>query len=245
MLEIEKHINAKGRSILIISDMHIPYHHIDSPSFLGAVKEKLLSERSIILNVGDEVDKHDLSMHASNHDLDSAGVELEKSKSYIKELERLFPKMYLCESNHGNLIYRRAKKDGIPLDYLKSLSQVYEVKKWSWHDALVVSTKKGPVYICHGKTSGYGRLCKEVGMSAIQGHYHGKFELTWHRSPLGNDRFNMYVGCLIDYRSLAFEYGKNNLPKPILGVGYIDEDGNPYLIKMDLDDKGRWTGLIV
>ena len=244
MLEIEKHINAKGRSVLLISDLHIPYHHIDSVRFLAAIKEKLLSERSIILNVGDEVDKHDLSFHSSNRDLDSAGVELEKSKDYIKELERLFPTMYIAESNHGNLIYRRAKSEGIPLDYFKPLKEVYDVKKWSWHDAIIVNTKKGYVYVCHGKTGTYGKLCKEVGMSAVQGHYHGKFELTWHRSPLG-DRFNMYVGCLIDYKSIAFEYGKNNLPKPILGVGFIDEDGHPYLIKMDLDDKGRWTGKIV
>ena len=178
MMEIEKHLNAKGRSVLIISDLHIPYHHQDSVRFLAAIKEKLLSERSIIVNVGDEVDKHDLSMHPSNHDLDSAGVELEKSKGYIKEIERLFPKMDICESNHGALIYRRAKKDGIPLDYLKPLNEVYEVKRWAWHDAIILSTKKGPVYICHGKSASFGKLCKEVGMSAVQGHYHGKFSLN-------------------------------------------------------------------
>lgn len=242
-MEVEKHINAKNRSVLVISDLHIPYHHIDSVRFLAACKEKLLSERSIIVNVGDEVDKHDLSFHSSNKDLDSAGAELQKSKDYIKEIEEIFPKMFICESNHGSLIYRRAKAEGIPLDYFKPLKEVYEVKKWSWHDAIVLDTKAGPVYICHGKTAAYGKLCKEVMMSAIQGHYHGKFELTWHRSPLG-DRFNMYVGCLIDHKSIAFEYGKNNLPKPILGVGYIDEAGHPYLVKMDLDKNGRWTGII-
>lgn len=244
MLEIEKHINAKGRSVLLISDLHIPYHHIDSVRFLTAIKEKLLSKRSIILSVGDEVDKHDLSFHKSLKDLDSAGIELAKSKEYIKEIERLFSTMYICNSNHGDLIFRRAKAEGIPLDYIKPLKQVYEVKKWSWHDAIILNTKSGYVYVCHGKTASYGKLCKEVGMSAVQGHYHGKFELTWHRNALGKDRFNMYVGCLIDYRSMAFEYGKNNLPKPILGVGYIDEDGYPYLIKMDLDERGRWTGVI-
>lgn len=242
-MEVEKHINAKNRSVLVISDLHIPYHHIDSVRFLAACKEELLSKRSIIISVGDEVDGHDLSFHNSIKDLDSAGIELEKTKGYIKEIEDIFPKMDITSSNHGDLIYRRARAEGIPLDYIKPLPEVYGVKKWAWHDSIILETNAGHVYICHGKTAAYGKLCKEVGMSAIQGHYHGKFELTWHRNPLG-DRFNMYVGCLIDYKSLAFEYGKNNLPKPILGVGYIDEDGHPYLIKMDLDKDGRWTGII-
>ena len=242
-MEVEKYINAKGRSVLVISDMHVPYHHVDTVKFLTAVKEKLLSERSIIINVGDEVDGHALSFHDSISELDSAGKELEKARNYLAEISAIFPKMYICESNHGALIYRRAKHNGIPLDYIKPLSEVYGVKSWTWHDSIIVETSAGSVYVCHGKTATYGKLCKEVMMSAIQGHFHGKFEITWHRSPLG-DRFNMYVGCLIDYKSMAFAYGKNHLPKPILGVGYICEDGKPFLIKMDLDKNGRWTGVI-
>lgn len=242
-MEVEKRINGKGRSILVISDMHVPYHHPDAVKFLAAVKEKLLSEKSIIINVGDEADQHALSFHDHIADLDSAGAELEKTRNYLAEISEIFPKMYICESNHGSLVYRRARRNGIPLDYIRPLSEVYGVKLWSWHDSIIVDTDKGPVYICHGKTSGYGKLCKEVMMSAIQGHFHGKFEVTWHRSALG-DRFNMYVGCLINYKEMAFHYGKNHLPKPILGVGYICEDGTPFLIKMELDKNGRWTGVI-
>lgn len=242
-MEVEKVINAKGKSILIISDMHVPYHHPDSVKFLAACKKQLLNNNSIILNVGDEVDAHSLSFHDSIAELDSAGKELEKTRRYLQEIEKVFPKMYIATSNHGSLIYRRARRDGIPLDYIRPLSEVYGVKNWSWHDAIVAETKAGPIYVCHGKTSAYGKLCKEVMMSAVQGHFHGKFEITWHKSPLG-DRFNIFTGCLIDFKEMAFEYGKNHLPKPILGVTFIDKCGHPYLVKMELNKKGRWTGVI-
>jgi hypothetical protein len=242
-MEIEKHLDARGRSFLIISDLHIPYHHPDTIAFLSACKKLLLNKKSIIVNVGDEADAHALSFHTSISELDSAGKELEKARAYFSELHEIFPEMYLCESNHGSLIYRRARENGVPLEYIRPLSDVYGVTGWEWHDAIILKTNLGEIYICHGKSGTYGKLCKEVMMSAVQGHFHGKFEITWHRSPIG-DRFNMFVGCLINYKELAFNYGKNHLPKPILGVGYVDEDGHPYLIKMDLDNNGKWTGKI-
>lgn len=240
MEEIEKHINANGRDVLLISDLHVPYHHKDSVKFLAAVKNKLLSKRSLILNVGDEADGHGLSFHDSIMDLDSSGIELEKTRLYFSEIEALFPTMYICESNHGSLIYRRSRSSGIPLEFIKPLSEVYGVKKWSWHDSIVLETKKGKVYVAHGKTASVGKLALSMGMSAVQGHYHGKFCLNYLRTPAGL-RFDMYVGCLIDYKSLAFHYGKNHLPKPILGVGYIDKDGDPHLIPMEVDKKGNWN----
>ena len=49
----------------------------------------------------DEVDYHALSFHNSDPDLDSAGVELERARATIQQLEKLFPKMDLVHSNHG------------------------------------------------------------------------------------------------------------------------------------------------
>jgi len=239
-----KIITAVNKRVLIIPDMHIPYHHPDALKFLTQVKDKYDDGSLLVINLGDECDKHAMSMHDSDSDLWSAGHELQKSIDYIhmpNGLHELFPKMDLLESNHGSMIFRRAKKHGIPLHYIKPYKEVLGTPKWSWHDELIVNTKMGGVYFCHGKTSAYGKLCKEQGISAVQGHFHGKFEITWHQSSIGH-RFNMFSGCLVDERSMAMAYGKNFTAKPILGCSVLSKHGYPYLIKMNLNAKGRWDG---
>lgn len=237
-----KVINAKNRRCLIISDTHCPYQHIDWLKFLRAIKEKYLDPNSLIIHIGDEIDNHAISMYPSDQDLYSAGDELEKASSCMQALEELFPKLYLLESNHGSLAFRRFKLNGIPLKYLKPLHQVYGVSsKWTWHDDIILKTKIGDVYLCHGKSGRSGALTKDLGTSSIQGHYHSKFEVTWHHSIIKTN-FSVYVGCLISWKNMAFHYGKNHMKKPILGVGELSKEGYPRLLKMNLNDKDRWDG---
>ena len=234
-----KKINGINKTVLIIPDTHIPYSHPDYIKFLKAVKEKLNPEISI--HLGDEVDHHSISFHDSDTSLDSADIELDKAIIEIGEgLHKLFKKLYLLESNHGSLVYRKMKHHGIPIRVLKPLNELYETPLWEWHHDLILLTNMGPVYFCHGKSKSYGKLAKEMMCSAVQGHFHGNFEITWHRSAMAT-RFNMFVGCLVDEDSMAMAYARNNLPKPILGCGYIDPSGMPHLIRMVLDKNGRWN----
>lgn len=235
-------LNAKGKRVLVIPDLHMPYHHQDAMKFLRAIKNKYLEKNSLIINLGDEIDAHAISFHNSESELFSAGDELEQAKLYLSGLEDLFPNMHLLESNHGSLYIRRLKAHGIPITVLKPIDEILGVsKKWKWTEDILLKTKMGNIYMCHGKTSTYGKLCKEAGCSAIQGHFHGKFELTWHTSST-QTRFNLFSGCLIDRDSLAFSYGKNHIPKPILGATVLSKEGYPRLIKMELDKNNRWTG---
>ena len=231
--------NAVNKSVLIISDTHFPYAHPDTIPFLAVIKKQMKPDLTI--SIGDEVDGHAISFHDTLVDTEifNASKELERAIEDIQDVSKIFPTMDVLESNHGSLIYRRLRSEGIPLEYLKPLQELYGVK-WLWHEELILKTKRGPVYLCHGKTGAIGKLCKEVGMSSIQGHFHGKFAVNYFHTPT-TDRFDMFVGCLIDYKSRAFDYGKNHLPKPILGCGFIDKDGVPSLIKMKLNGRGRWT----
>lgn len=220
-------INARNKRVLIISDLHIPYSVKGYIDFLKKLKKEF--KPHIIINIGDELDYHGQSMHDSDHDLDSAGVELNKAIAELQDgLHKLFPKMFLLESNHGSMTLRRAKKYGIPVRALRDLPDLYETPRWSWHSEILLQTKQGPVYLCHGKSGVYGKMVKESGASCVQGHFHGKFEITYHRGVFGT-RFNMFVGCLIDIDSLAMAYGRNFSVKPILGSGGIAEDGEPKL----------------
>jgi hypothetical protein len=233
-------IDARNSEVLLISDTHIPYSHPDYVIFLKAIKKKFKPD--IVLHGGDELDFHSISFHPSDQELLSAGDELDRSIIEIQEgVHKLFKKMYLLESNHGSLVTRKMKAHGIPVRTLKPLHELYETPQWTWHSDILLNTNQGMTYICHGKTSAYGKLCKEMACNAIQFHFHGKSEITWHRSAMLS-RYNMYCGCLVDEDSLAMAYGRNNLPKPILSVGRIDKNGMPHLIKMNLNSKGRWDG---
>lgn len=231
-------INAVGKRVLVIPDTHIPYSHIDYIKFLTYLKDKYKPE--IVVHLGDELDYHAISFHDSDSSLLCADEELDKSIIELQEgLHKLFPKLYLLESNHGSLVYRKMKHHGLPIRTLRSLNELYETPRWEWHHDIVLLTSHGMVYMCHGKSSTYGKLAKEMGCSAIQGHYHGKFEITWHRTAMGS-RFNAFAGCLVDENSMAMAYAKNNLPKPILGALFIDDRGLPRLLKMKLKPDGRW-----
>ena len=91
------------------------------------MKNKYLEPNSIILNLGDEIDGAKISFHDKDPDLPfSPCEELEKSIERIAELQEIFPKMDLCESNHGSLIYRRQKWAGLPRQVIKSYKQILQ-----------------------------------------------------------------------------------------------------------------------
>ncbi len=237
-----KKINAVNKTVLFISDLHLPYTHKDYLKFLRALKKK--HKPDIIICTGDEVDGHAISFHDTDSALFSADKELDLAIKLLGGLCEVFPKMILLESNHGSLIFRRMKAHGIPIRNLKTLPELYETPNWEWFDSLLIKTSHPlPTYVCHGKTAAYNKLAREQGCNAIQSHFHGKFEITWARTAV-TERYNMIIGCFVDIISQAFAYGKNHMPQPILGCAMIDKEGTPHLLKMNLNKKGNWDGKI-
>lgn len=225
-------VDEDNSRVLFISDMHVPYHHPGLIPFLAGLK--LRYEPTRVICVGDELDKHAMSFHDSDPDLDSAGVELEKSRKVIAELEALFPRMDIIDSNHGSMLHRKAKHHGIPRQYLKSYNDVLGVGEgWKWHYDLTIMLPDGkPVYVHHGKAADGLKLSQTMGMSCVQGHYHEKFNVQYWGNSLGL-YFSMQVGCLIDDDSFAFNYNNVNLKRPVIGTGLII-DGYPVLEPMPL-----------
>lgn len=220
-------LDGRGKKVLILSDLHIPYSVNGYVKFLEKLKENFKPD--MVISIGDEIDYHAMSFHDSDADLFSAGHELDRAIIELQEgVHRLFPDMHLLESNHGSMILRRAKHHGVPIRTLKPLCELYETPGWTWHEDILLQTNKGPVYLCHGKSGAYGRLVKEVGASCIQGHFHGKHEITYHSSVMSL-RYSMFVGCLVDSESLAMAYGRNHTIKPVLGCGGIKANGEPIL----------------
>ena len=232
-----EHDNSR---ILLISDLHIPYHHQDAIAFLTHLKEKYNPTRVICL--GDEVDGHALSFHDSDPDLPSAGDEIRQALPVIAELFKIFPKMDILESNHGSLVWRKAKVFGIPKHYIKSYNEVLGVDSgWKWSFDLTVDLPNGQkCYMHHGKTSNIIQLSQQMGMNATQGHYHETFKIDYWGNSTGL-YWGMQCGCLIDDDKLAFNYNNVNIKRPIIGTGLII-DSMPVLEPMRLSTDGRWVG---
>jgi hypothetical protein len=227
-------------SILIISDQHMPYEHPDMFEFLAAVKKKF--EPTLIVNIGDEADKHAMSFHDSDSDLPSAGAELALAAAKIKQMEKMFPDMILVDSNHGSMALRKFKHHGIPMKYLASQHDIYGVSdRWQWVNDLTVKLPNGQdCYFVHGMVKSGIKLAAQRGTNVVQGHYHTDFKIEFIGNPK-NLLFSLQVGCLIDSKSLAFAYDKLNLNRPIIGVGMII-NSHPILIPMVLSEGGRWVG---
>ena len=230
------------KSVLIISDTHIPYHVPELMDFLKLLKKKYKPDR--VIHIGDEVDKHAMSFHDSDPDLPSAGDELKLSIPVIKQLEKMFPKMDLLDSNHGSLVFRRAYKHGIPKAYIKKYNDFLQVGKgWKWHDDLIIDTPLGKVYFCHGKTPDILKLAQSMGMSCASGHYHSLMGVRWFGNSLGL-YFGLQVGCMIDSKSLAFRYNKVQKARPIIGCSVI-YNGLPIIEPFIKDKSGKWVGKLL
>ncbi len=227
--ESNEHDNSR---ILVISDIHAPYHHPDTIPFLKMLKDKYNPTR--IISVGDEQDLHASSFHTHDPDLLSPGDELKAARKFMKELEQVFPEMDIMSSNHGDLYYRKAKHHGIPLHVIRDYNEVLGVGDgWKWHPDLTVELPNGQkVYFCHGKSANGLKLSQSMGMSCVQGHYHNSFGIQYWSSPL-ELHWSMQVGCLIDDKSLSMAYNKLTVHRPIIGCGLII-DGKPVLEAMEL-----------
>lgn len=235
-------VPAVCRRILVIGDLHAPYTHKDAMEFLRHMRDTYKPD--MVIQMGDETDGHAISFHDSDPNLDSAGVELEKAKLVLEDLHELFPNLLVCDSNHGSLVYRRAKAHGLPVQFIKKYRDIlfpeHGAKKWSWSDAWVLNTPLGPVRFQHQVSGDFMLNASHERTSLVLGHEHGRFEVQYAASSTAL-YFGAYAGCLIDSKSLAFAYGKLHRKKPILGCLTIT-DGCPSLVPMLLNDSSRWVG---
>jgi hypothetical protein len=220
-------LDARGKRVLFISDTHIPYSVDGYLEFLAKLKAKIKPD--IVIHGGDEIDYHAISFHKSDASLFSAGHELDQSIIELQEgLHKLFPKLYLLESNHGSLIFRRLKHEGIPLRHLKPLHELYETPQWEWHDKILLKTNAGNVAVAHGFSGIAGAWMRLCGYSTVEFHYHTKFQISYVQTFAGR-RFSVHSSCLADRDSMAMAYAKANMAEFINGTTSIDEAGDPHL----------------
>lgn len=238
--ESKKQIEG-DETILVFGDLHFPFHREGSIEFLEAVKKKFKPNK--IICTGDEIDNHAMSFHDTDPDNPGAGKELEDAIFYLKKLYKLFPEVDLVDSNHGSMVFRKAKVGGIPLKYIRSIKDVLEAPiGWNWNKDYTCRMSNGQdLFITHGLKKNSLRLAEQYGCCVIQGHYHEDSSIQYSSSPR-QLIWGCSAGCLADDKSLSFEYNKANIKRPILSC-VIVKNGIPQIIPMIIKD-GKWIGKI-
>ena len=128
--------------------------------------------------------------------------------------------------------------------FLKDYGEFLGTKKWKWVDDLTIQMSNGQkCFFTHGRSADVLKVSQTMGMSAVQGHYHTKFLLSFWANP-DNLFFAMNVGCLAAQKHMAFAYAKNFRTRFIMGSAVI-LNGIPRLLPMVLNKHGNWIGDIV
>lgn len=227
------------KKILCISDTQFPFHHTDTYTFLAAVSKKYKIDT--VVHQGDEVDFHAFGRWTVDPDGYSPAKEFELALECMHKLYKMFPKAYVCTSNHTVRPLKKMFEAGIPKAFRKEYKDFLEAPVgWKWRDRWIIDG----VLFEHGENvSGPNaalNAAKQNMMSTSIGHQHSYGGVKWYAS-YNKVIFGMNTGCLIDINSYAFAYGKKMRVKPTLGCGVIIK-GTAHFIPMHTNKHGRWTG---
>lgn len=222
----------------IIGDTHAPWTHPDYLKFCYETFNKYKCSR--IVHIGDEVDLHAMSFHEHNPNGLSAESEAERAMEELRRWYKTFPKVDVMVGNHSSLPFRQATAAGIPKRFLKFYEDIWEAPKgWKWHDELDLDHVR---YIHGTGSSGaQGAINRAIRgrQSTVIGHIHSFGGVNYHAND--NDIiFGLNVGCGIDVRAYAFEYGKPFVNKPTLGCGIVKNGHEAFFVPMSLGKKYEW-----
>ena len=136
-----------------------------------------------------------------------------------------FPEVFLCRGNHDRMVDRKGRTTGLPDEVFRPFRDIWRLPK-GWKDAF--SWEIDGVRYTHGTgLSGENAHIKAAQMnrqSTVIGHTHSTGATNYLVSE--KDRiFAMNVGCGIDRKSYAFEYGRDFTKKPVLGCGVVTDHG--------------------
>jgi predicted phosphodiesterase len=234
-------INAQR--LLVLSDIHIPYHSVNSLTiaFDWAKKQK---PDAILLN-GDTLDFFGLSRYAKDPKKRSFSSELESFKDFITILKKTFDaKIYFKIGNHeeryehylwmkagelsgiddfelANII--KARAEGIEIIADKRIMKAGELNIIHGHEYF---GSFSPVNIARG-------LFTKGKVSAMQGHNHQTSEHT-EADMNGKITTTWSVGCLSELHPMYMPLNKWNH-----GFAFIEIDGEDFQVQNKRIYKGK------
>jgi len=223
------------RRILVIADTHIPFERKGYLEFCKRIyKDEGCNQ---VVHIGDLVDNHAISYHEHDPNGRSDIDEMEQADKKLKKWFKAFPEVSLCRGNHDRLVDRKGRTTGLCDRRFRPFREMWNLPK-GWKDDFDFVID-GVLYT-HG--TGYSGKTAHImaafdnRMSTVIGHLHSVLGFEY----LANSKsliFGMAVGCGIDDKKYAFEYGKGFRRKPIVGCGvvsYAKRGTNAQVFPMDI-----------
>ena len=213
------------KNVLVIGDLHLPFTLDGYLEHCIKVYKKYNCDTVVF--IGDILDLHFTSYHETSTEGYGATQEHDLSVEMLRKWYKAFPKAYVTIGNHDALIYRKAMSAGISKRWIQNYSQVLGTPGWEWVTDVVIDD----VLYTHGTTNAYTKAKQNL-MSTVQGHLHSQAGIQFYVGAKSRI-FGFQIGCGVDMKSYAMEYGRN-FPKPVISCGVVIEGLHPYLEVMDL-----------
>lgn len=209
--------------VLVIGDLHTPF---ELPTYLEFCKQiqKRVKCGTVVM-IGDLVDNHAISYFEHDPDGQSPIDEMARTDKRLKAWFKAFPEVYLCRGNHDRLVDRKSRTAGLPSRVFKQFRDIWNLpKKWVDNFSFTINN----VIYEHGTgLSGDNapeKAAQQNRMSTVIGHVHHVSKTSYLVSE--KDRiFAMGVGCGINRRTYAFEYGRDFKKKPVISCGVVTDKG--------------------
>lgn len=207
-------------NVLVIGDTHIPFEVKGYLDFCKRIEKAFNCTR--VVHIGDLVDNHAISYHEHDPNEKSPLDEMKEADKRLQKWFKAFPEVLLCRGNHDRMVDRKSKTVGLPTRVFKPFRDIWGLPK-GWKDDFEFII--GGVKYVHG--TGYSgnmahiQAAYDNRMSCVIGHLHSVSGIEY----LANSKdiiFGMSVGCGIDRKAMAFEYGRDHKRKPILSCGVVE-----------------------
>lgn len=203
---------------LVIGDTHIPFEIDGYLEFCKRIEKTLHCQR--VVHIGDLVDNNAISYHEHDPNGRSPADEMAEADEHLKDWFKAFPRLYLTKGNHDRLVDRKGKTEGLPSRCFRHFRDIWNLPS-GWIDNFSFIFED-VLYTHGGSTGRYAHVQHAIDnrMSTVIGHLHSVAGVEY----IANERdiiFGMCVGCGIDRKKYAFQYGKDFRRKPILGCGVV------------------------
>ena len=210
------------KPILVFSCTHAPAMHNDFIPFLKKIYKKHRCGR--VVHLGDAVDWNSISFHEKDPSMPSAADEFLAAKKQMQQIYKAFPKLDYMMGNHCSLPERKAKLIGLPEEVLCDFAKLWDVTGWTVHPRfsdLVIDD----VIFRHGDKGKGGAMAAHKNAiaefaSVVQGHFHAQAGIVYHANK-GDCVYGLQVGCGVDRKHPAMNYGRVYAAKPIVGCGVV------------------------
>lgn len=200
--------------VLVIGDLHLPFCLDGYLEFCKEKKRKLRPDA--IVFIGDILDNHYASFHATDPDGMGGDDELEMAIQTVKPWYKAFPEAFVCIGNHDRMAYRKAVEGNVPAAWIRDYNEVLGTPKWKWADRWEID---GVQYI-HGEGPKAHVRAQRDFQSTVAGHHH-TVAYVQHFAGVDKRLFAVQVGCGVDREAYAMGYAKN-FQRPFISCALIE-----------------------